>query len=109
MVQHRRVPPQLQEAEQFPHLLLRAQHKALVVDGQASVRAGGLTLLQHGLHGAAPLGQAVSVAGQVEARDGDLGNPIRRRRTSVRHVDIRQPGAVTKAKESPPTFRDIME
>lgn len=72
MVQHRRVPLQLQEVKQLPHFVLSVKHESLVVDGQAPVLAGGLTLAVHGLHGAAPLGQAVPVAGQVKAGDGDL-------------------------------------
>lgn len=72
MVQHCRIPLQLQEVKQFPHFLLCVKHEVFVTDGQTSVLAGGLTLIEHGLHGAAPLGQTVSVAGQVKARDGDL-------------------------------------
>lgn len=72
MVQHRRVPLQLQEVKQLPHFLLRVQHELLVADGQTRGLPGGLTLAEHGLHRAAPLGQTVPVAGQVEAGDGHL-------------------------------------
>lgn len=72
VVQHRRVPLQLQEAKQFPHFVLRMKDEVLVADGQTSVLPGRLTLTEHGLHGAAPLGQTVPVAGQVKARDGHL-------------------------------------
>lgn len=70
--QDRRVPLQLQEAKQLVHLVLCVKHQLLVVHGQAARLAGGLALAEHGLHRAAPLGQAVPVAAQVEARDGHL-------------------------------------
>lgn len=70
--QDRWVPLQLQEAEQLAHLVLGVEHKLLVAHGQAARLAGGQALAEHGLHRTAPLGQAVPVAAQVEARDGHL-------------------------------------
>lgn len=72
VMQHWRVPLQLQEVEQLPHFFPGAEHQLLVADGQTSGLAGRLALAEHGLHRTAPLGQAVPVAGQVEARDGHL-------------------------------------
>jgi len=66
MVQHRRVPLQLQEMKQLPHFLLWVENKPLVVHGQTSGVPGRLALAEHGLQRTAPLGQAVPVAGQVE-------------------------------------------
>lgn len=72
VVQNWRVPLQLQEVQQLPHFILRVKHELLVADGQTPGLAGCLALVEHGLHRAAPLGQAVPVAGKVEARDGHL-------------------------------------
>ena len=72
VVHHGRVPGQLQEVQQLPHLLLGPEHQLLVADGQTAALRGPLTLAVHGLHRRTPLGQAVSVAAQVKARDGDL-------------------------------------
>lgn len=104
VVQHCRIPLQLQEVKQFPHFLLRVKHEVLVSHGQTSVLPGDPTLLEHGLHGAAPLGQTVSVAVQVKARDGDL--------CTEAEMSAAQPLPRTQCghlKEPSPTFRDIME
>lgn len=58
--------------KQLPHFLLCVEDELLVADGQTSGLPGRLALAEHGLHRAAPLGQTVPVAAQVEAGDGHL-------------------------------------
>lgn len=77
----------------------------LVADGQTSVLPGPLTLAEHGLHGAAPLGQTVPVAGQVKARDGHLCTDGAQPNKEESLCD----GDKLLEKETLPTFRDIME
>jgi len=86
VVQHGTVPRQLQEVQQSPHLLLRAQHQLLVAQGQTAALGGPLALAEHGLRCRAPLGQAVPVAAQVKARDGDLGAAVEEVRRSFTGV-----------------------
>lgn len=85
--QDRRVPLQLQEAKQLPHLVLGVEHQLLVAHGQAVRLAGGQALAEHGLHRAAPLGQTVPVAAQVEARDGHLWVREENRQLRLRRSD----------------------
>lgn len=63
MVQHWRVPLQLQEVKQFPHFVLSVEYKLLIADRQTSGLPSCLALAEHGLHCTAPLSQAVPVAG----------------------------------------------
>ena len=65
------MPLDLQEVEHSLEGSTRVEHQVLVVHLQAAVGTDLRALGEHALHRPVPLGQAVPVAGQVEAGDGD--------------------------------------